>query len=265
MRFSERSGTMLSDIPHSATRNGWCMILPNSMFRKTIGILGGIGPVASAETYVELTRLCQQQYGSVQDCDYPAVILYSLPLSDFSHRGFTNNTKGRKTVVAQLTKALRVLEQAGSDVIIIDCNTVHYFFQELQQSVHVPIIHLVQVTEDHVIKSRYNTVGLLCSQASKDIQLYTNPLTKAGITVLLTTRAEQRHLNEAILSVMGGTTTSVHTAHLNTIIDRLTTDGAEAVIIGCTEVSSIVNRIHHSAVLVDSEALAIQRAIEFAK
>lgn len=99
------------------------------MFQKTIGILGGMGPVASADTYVALVKTCQQKYNAVQDSDFPAVVLYSLPLSDFSHKGFSDNLDKQRVLVEQLVVALKRLENFGAEAIIIDCNTVHYFFK----------------------------------------------------------------------------------------------------------------------------------------
>ena len=172
------------------------------MFKKTIGILGGMGPVASADTYMALTSICQQRYEAVQDSDFPTVILYSLPLQEFDHTGFTENSEQRKVIVDQLVKALHKLEGAGAELIVIDCNTVHYFLSELQAAIKVPIINLVQLTVEHLLASKYGQVGVICSQTSKDLNLYTGPLEAAGVKVINTSVEEQDKVNEAILAVM---------------------------------------------------------------
>ncbi len=236
-----------------------------SMFQKTIGILGGMGPVASADTYVELTRLCQRKWQARQDRDYPRMFLYSLPLEDFDHTGFTTDKEQQDSIVQQLVSGLKTLEAAGSDLIIIDCNTVHYFFDRLQREIDVPIINLIEVTIAYILEKRYHTVGVLCSQTSKDISLYTHPLREAGVKVLDILEEDQADVNEAILAVMSGHIAFPHIAKVDALIDDLSVRGAECVILGCTEISNLAKQLNHHAVLVDSETLAIERALHWAR
>lgn len=235
------------------------------MFTKTIGILGGMGPVASADTYTELIKICQQKYGAIQDSEFPSVILYSLPLTNFDHKGFSNNKAGQKIVIKQLINGLKKLENAGADVIIIDCNTVHYFFNDLQKSVKVPIINLINITVEKVISNSHKKVALLCSQASKDMGLYNVPLESNGVEVINTSDSDQRFINDAILAVMSGRVASSHINRLSSIIDKFISNGAETVILGCTEISNIAKRLNDRFTLVDSELLAIEKALKFAK
>ena len=89
--------------------------------KKTIGVLGGMGPGASADFYVHLVQYAQQRYHAVQDIDYPPVMLYSLPLPDFDERGVVDFDSTKKLLVGGVIK----LEQFGAEVIAIPCNTVH--------------------------------------------------------------------------------------------------------------------------------------------
>ncbi|MCC6643438.1 amino acid racemase [Candidatus Peregrinibacteria bacterium] len=235
------------------------------MFIKTIGILGGMGPVASADTYVALTNICQQKYQAVQDSDFPKIILYSCPIQEFDHEGFTEDALQRKVILDKLIAALQTLEKAGAQLVVIDCNTVHYFFDELQKSINIPIVNLIRLTVDYVQAMKYKKVAVLCSQTSRDLNLYAAPLKASGLEVLQTSDAEQEIINEAILAVMGGTVNTHHIAHINELIENYAHAGAECVILGCTEISNIARKLTHQAVLVDSEALAIEKAVLLAK
>lgn len=235
------------------------------MFGKVIGILGGMGPVASADSYVTLTKTCQQKYNAVQDSDFPTVILYSLPLKNFDNIGFGEDLEQRAFIVDQLLKALHILEKAGAELIVIDCNTVHYFFEELQNKIKVPIINLIQLTIEYIVEVKYKKVAVLSSQTSRDLQLYTKPLERLGVEVLNTSESEQETVNEAILAVMSGLVTPIHIVKLNKIINEFNAKGAECILMGCTEISNIAGQFSHNAVLVDSEALAIEKALELAK
>lgn len=235
------------------------------MFHKTIGILGGMGPVASADTYVELTRMCQRKWGAVQDRDYPRMFLYSLPLEDFDHTGFTSDLDQQSSIVTQLIDGLRTLEAAGSDLIIMDCNTIHHFFKTLQGQISVPIINLIAITTAYILERGYDTVGVLCSQTSKDIALYTRPLEEGGVRVLDIADEDQEGVNNAILAVMSGQIAFPHIAKIDALIDQLVARGAQCIILGCTEISNLAKQLNHHAVLVDSEALAIEQALKEAR
>lgn len=235
------------------------------MFKKTIGILGGMGPVASADTYVNITKICQQNYGAVQDSDFPAIILYSLPLREFTHEGFSENSAEQKLTIEGLSKALGVLENAGAEIILMDCNTIHYFFKILQKSVNVPIVNLIEVTSDNIKENNYNKIAVICSQVSKDIGLYSVPLGELGLEVFNTSESEQEFVNDVILAVMGGTVNSAHISGLNRIIKRFGKDGAQKIILGCTEISNLAKNLENGELFIDSELLAINKAILLAK
>ena len=93
---------------------------------KTIGILGGMGPLAGATMFTELLKQAQKDYGAEQDNDYPRVILYSNPLESFDEKGQGDDAE----ISAELTKGIKVLEHAGAELIVVACNTVHKFYTE---------------------------------------------------------------------------------------------------------------------------------------
>jgi len=81
---------------------------------KVIGVLGGMGPVASSNLYAKIIKYTQQEYGAVQDFDYPPIIIYSLPLVGFDETGIVNE----ELVKEQLIAGVKKLESAGCELII---------------------------------------------------------------------------------------------------------------------------------------------------
>ena len=210
--------------------------------KQTIGILGGMGPAASADFYHRLVLIAQKEYGAEQDTDFPAMHLYNLPLSGFDERGFVDP----EAVKAQLVHGVKLLADAGSDFIVIPCNTVHTFYSEMQEMVSIPIVSIVEAVVDEVLKHSFKTVCLLSSESARTYKLYETALKARTIGVISAADAEQEILNTIIHRVMAGLQGIEEVEMLRSIIKRHEKEGAEAVILGCTELTLAItqNDIH---------------------
>ncbi len=235
------------------------------MFSKTIGILGGMGPVASADTYRELVEICQKKYNASEDRDFPHIIFYSVPLIDLTHKGFSGSETPQKRIKDRLVLELKKLQGAGAEIIMVDCTTVHHFFRDLQKTISVPLIDLIGITVEHIKRRNYWRIAVLCSATSRAVGLYTNPLEREGIEVLNTSEDEQKSVNKAILAVMSGSVSREHITKLNDIIERFLREGAQGIIIGCTEISHIGKDLNSKASYVDSRSLALEKILTLAK
>lgn len=198
---------------------------------KTIGILGGMGPLASATVYTRIISGAQEQYNAQQDIDYPPIALYSLPLYGFDETGITDID----LVKSQLVDGVKILERSGSDFIVIACNTVHIFMEEMRGAVSIPIIDLPLATIKRVVAQDFTKVGLISSATTRESCLYLDHLNEEGMCVVNVTDEEQKTVNDIILHVMKGDVNSVVTESLCKIMRRLIVDGAEAIILACTE------------------------------
>ena len=167
---------------------------------KTIGILGGMGPIASATLYARILSYSQQNYGAVQDSDYPPIVINSLTLDGFDETGIVNPELVKKQLIEGVVK----LEKAGCHLIIIGCNTVHIFYKEMQNSVKIPILNIVEETKNEVLAHRYRTVGLFASESTLKTKLYQNIFSKSGIITITANANQQKILNLVIEHVMGG-------------------------------------------------------------
>lgn len=205
---------------------------------KTIGILGGMGPMASSNLYKKIIEHAQQKYGAVQDFDYPPVLLYSLPMFGFNETGITD----KKLVKEQLIYGVKTLEKAGSDFIIIACNTVHCFYNQMQKTVQIPILNMIELTAQRVAKDGYKVVGLLSSENTVALGLYQKALKKHCIEAICVNDNQQKIINNIIEHVMGGTKSEDDTAKLKKIIVDLESQGAQAIVLGCTEIPLAINQ-----------------------
>lgn len=228
---------------------------------KTIGILGGIGPSASASMYMRIIEYMQKNYGAWDDADFPKVMVYSTSLSGFNEYGIAD----KELVAADLVQAVKKLEDMGSELIIVACNTVHYFDKQMEAAVTVPLVHMISEACSEVKKAGYTKVGIACSQSTKDLGLYRDGLTAIGVEPLVTTDEEQRIINGAIKDVMSGQQDSHTKSELNKVFKRFKASGAEAILLGCTELPLAISEDDTDSKLVDANHVVIKQAIELAK
>ena len=227
-------------------------------FTKKIGVIGGMGSEASAKYYNDLIKICQKKYFAVQDGDYPAIIIYNLPLEDFDENGNFNPV----TATKQLQEAAIGIEKAGADFIVIVCNTIHALYDKVQESVSIPVISLIKEVGGNVVKQNCKVVGLLTSDSTKNLKLYVNELAKHNIESIETTKEEQIEMNNIVLKAMSGKNTEIETKQVKKIISRMVNDGAQAIILGCTEIPLVISQEDTDVLVFDSTKILAEIALE---
>ncbi len=227
---------------------------------KIIGVLGGMGPEAYSTLYTKIIKYSQHEYQAVQDTDYPPIIINSLTLYGFDETGIVDH----ELVKSQLIKGVKQLEKAGCDLIIIGCNTVHYFYDEMQAAVKVPIFNIIEETRKRVQNFGYKKVGLFASESTCNLGLYQNKFKELGIEVITPNIKHQKILNLVIKHVMGGKREETEDIiFLKNIARDYISKGAEAIVMGCTEIPLAINQSHTDIKLFDTIEIIVQSAVDY--
>lgn len=230
--------------------------MPSSL--PTIGILGGMGPNASADFLSRLLRIASRTYGAVQDDEYPAIILNSLALQGFGVSG----VQDLRLVEKQLISGVQLLEQSGSSFVVIPCNTVHCLYPSLCSAIGIPILHIAESTADAVKRYGIRTVGLCASVTTVQTKLYETACQQRGIETLVPDASGQKMVNEVIEAVMSGNYDDQELLKLKSVILRLQSMGAEGVILGCTELPLVINQKWTDVPLFDSLQILAEKTVE---
>lgn len=226
---------------------------------KTIGVLGGMGAAASADFYVQLVSIAQKKYKAKADDDFPPIWIYNLPVTDFDETGFADP----ESVKNQMINANKNLAAAGSDFIVIPCHTAHYFLREMQASTPIPILSILDVTAGAVAKAGFSKVGLLNSQSTKVFNLYEQIFKKSHIEAFSTTDLEQIQVNKIIGSVISGLQGKKGVKQLISIVHRYKKIGAQAIVLGCTELPLAFSQKDCELPLFNSTALLADAALSY--
>jgi aspartate racemase len=220
---------------------------------KSVGILGGMGPACSGHFFDVLVRKLNES-GVQQDSDFPEIIHYSVPLPDWNETGFAiKSKKGNERIIKALQDYVLKLTQMGVEMIAIPCNTIHFMYEEMKSGTSVPILNLLEETGQYAKNHGFNKIAVFGSRSTRDLGLYDflNPI-KANDD-------EQVLIDNLIESVMFGKQTPEDKYLFKKLIEYRFSNGADAVVLGCTELPLLIEQKDtHVPLINTTEILAIK-------
>lgn len=206
------------------------------MKQDILGVIGGLGPLATArflELAVEMTDARSEQ-------DNLDMIIYNFP-SIPDRTGYILGSNLRSPLPGLLSAA-RALERDGAAYIAIPCVTAHYFFDALQSAVPVPIISIIDETVAHLRTQGVKAAGIMATDGTVFSGLFAKALKDAGIAPIHPTKQRQADVMHLIYdNIKAGKPAELD--RFRAVQEELTAKGAEAIILGCTELS-VIKRDH---------------------
>jgi aspartate racemase len=226
---------------------------------KKIGILGGMSPESTVEYYQYITHAYTERFGNY---GYPEVIIYSVSFQPYVDWPLQD----RWDLVAQgLSEAAQKLEAAGADFIVIATNTMHLVFDQVQASVNVLMLSLLDAVGEAILARGMKTVGLLGTKFTMEKTFYQDALARKGIAVLVPDADDREYENTVIYDeLVAGQIRDESRDGFVAIIKRLAERGAEGVILGCTEIPLLVSETDAGMPLFDTTAIHAEAALNYA-
>ncbi len=226
--------------------------------RVILGIFGGMGPEATADLYKQIVKLTP----ATKDQEHIPTFIYSLPQVPDRIASIDNQDPA---IITFITKGVQKLEKSGASYIAIPCNTVHYYYDEMQDAVSIPIIHMIKETVNEV-KKNYPTVkkiGLLATSGTIKTQLYNDELKANGFEVIVPEDLiEEENVMKAVWGIKSGVDQQINEDLLAIAGQHLIDNGAELLILGCTEIPLAFNPDRSTVPVVNATKVLAQRAIE---
>lgn len=222
-----------------------------------------MGPEATVNLYLKIIRICQNQFNCSEDNDFPSIFIYNMPVNIPMSRliGDIDSSKINK-VLPLLIRGLKKLEDAEADFLIMACNTIHFFIKELRGAVSIPIVSIIEETAKRVERKKYRRVGILATNVTVKGKMYENALKKFGISLIFPNKKSQDLVTEVITRTVGGKSTPEDKEILKRIIDELKGRGAEAVILGCTDLPLVISQRDSEIELFDSVQIIAEEAVK---
>lgn len=223
-----------------------------------IGIFGGMGPEATADMYRTIIEITP----AATDQEHIPVLIFSNPKVPDRTASIAG---GGEKIKPYLKYSVRKLEQAGASFIIIPCNTVHYYYDYMQESVDIPVINMIRETAAEV-SERYpgiKKIGLLATTGTIKSGLYNRELEAAGYEVLVPDDSvEVNCVMKAVYGIKSKTEPRVSEDLLAFAGQHLADRGAEVIVLGCTEIPLAYNPERVDRPVVNATLVLAQRAVE---
>lgn len=201
---------------------------------KTVGVIGGLGPMATVYFYDMVVRLTDAK----RDQDHIDMIIANRATTP--DRTDYIMGKSDKNPTDILKKDARKLEDYGTDFLVITCNTAHYFYDEIKESVNIPVISIIEETIKSAKKDGHKKLGILATIGNLKAKLYQNMCKKYGIDFLVLDENRQQYIMDIIYKdIKSGK--SANMDKFKDVISYLKDNGCDGAILGCTELSILKN------------------------
>jgi aspartate racemase len=225
---------------------------------RRIGILGGMSPESTVAYYEYITRSYTERFG---DYSYPEILIYSVSFQPYVD---WPNAERWDLVAQGLSDAAQRLVAAGADLILIATNTMHIVFDQVQASVEVPMLSLLDAVADAIVGKGLTTVGLLGTRFTMEKTFYQESLARRGIAVLVPDAGDREYVNRVIYEeLVAGQIRDESRNRYLAIVETLVGRGAEGIILGCTEIPLLLGEGDASIPLFDTTAIHAEAALQF--
>ena len=227
---------------------------------KTIGFIGGLTWISSMEYYRLLNQLTNEKLGGVSSCK---MLLYSVEFEEIKTLTVAGDWEG---IAAIICKVAQTLEIAGADCVLIGANTMHFIADKVQASINIPLIHIAEVTAAAIAGQGVNKVALLGTKYTMLFDFYKNKLAVKNIDTIIPNEEDIEYINDTIYNEMSkGIFLPERKERFLQIIESLQQQGAQGVVLGCTEIPLIIDDSNSPLPTLDSTRLlaraALQRAL----
>jgi aspartate racemase len=230
------------------------------MAQKVIGLIGGMSWESSAEYYRIINEKVRGRLGPLNSA---RCLMWSF---DFAEIEALQHAGRWDEAGALLADAARRLERGGADFLILCTNTMHRLADALQAAVSIPLLHIADPTAERIKRAGLRRVGLLGTAFTMEQDFYKGRLSaRHGLEVLVPEAADRQTVHRIIYDeLVQGQVKEASRAAYRGIIAKLTAEGAEAIILGCTEIMLLVRAEDSAVPLFDTTAIHADAAVEAA-
>lgn len=209
---------------------------------KTVGIIGGLGPETTAELYLEIVS----GFARKGESKHPSILIYSVPLPLQVEKECIINAQNTEKCLPDLINAAQTLQKGGADFLVLACNSLHIFIDEIRKSIQIPVLSAIEETVKVLKRQNFKRVGVLATSITINNRLYTDQFNSNGIKDLILDKKDQDALNQIIYHLVTGQYNNEDKRELDNIIDNLSNKSVDSIILACTDLQLL--KPHHDKI-----------------
>jgi aspartate racemase len=227
---------------------------------KTIGLIGGTGWVSSIEYYQFINREINRRLGGQQAA---RCILWSFNYGEIDV--LVNQKNDLEGVYKMVRNAAEKLESCGADCILLCANTLHMYAERLRTEINIPLIHIAEATASEITKAGLRKVAVLGTKFTMEKDFYRSKLAESVIEMMIPGNEDRDFIHNAILGELLKNILKPETkARFLEIINNLILNGAEGIVLGCTEIPLLIKQEDVAMPVFDTTFIHSKAAVDFA-
>ncbi|MCU7696082.1 aspartate/glutamate racemase family protein [Acinetobacter sp. AYS6] len=226
---------------------------------KTIGLLGGMSWESTVLYYQQINKMVHRKLGKLHSAK---VIINSVDFEEIAALQAKGLWKEAGTYLAEQAQNL---EKAGADCILVCTNTMHKVAVQIEESITTPFLHIADATAKEIVSQNVGKVALLGTAFTMEQDFYKARLKNHGIDVIIPNEADRKIIHQIIYEELClGVINPESQQKYMTIVERLIAEGAQGIILGCTEICILIGEVKFSVPLFDTTAIHAKEAVSFA-
>ncbi|HVV54599.1 MAG TPA: aspartate/glutamate racemase family protein [Mucilaginibacter sp.] len=226
---------------------------------KILGLIGGISWVSTLDYYRLINEGVNDQLGRL---NFAECMIYSFNYQDIKNNNDAENWDG---TLQMLTRASLAMKAGGAEAIVLCANTMHLVAGKLAENIQIPLIHIAEATAEAIEQHGLTKVGLLGTKFTMERAFFRDKLTERNIEVIIPDDEDRSHIHYTIFEELGRNIFKPETKEFYLqVIDRLAQQGAEGIILGCTEIPMLISQADVGTPLFDTTRIHAQAAVRFA-
>ncbi|PFB31661.1 aspartate racemase [Bacillus cereus] len=226
---------------------------------KTIGLIGGMSWESTSEYYRIINEEIKERLGGLHSAK---CMINSVDFEEIERFQSNGNWNGAGEV---LGNAAYSLQKGGADFIIICTNTMHKVVENIKENIHIPVLHIADATAKEIKKKDIQKVGLLGTKYTMEQDFYKLRIEENHIKVMIPSEKDRDKINEVIYKELClGKITSQSREYYIRVIEELVKEGAQGIILGCTEIGLLIKQEDISIPIFDTTHIHAVEAVNFA-
>lgn len=226
---------------------------------RKIGLIGGISWVSTSDYYTLINKGINEKLGGL---NFSECLIYSFNYADIKKN---NDANDWDSTFNMLYKASESLKAGGAEAIVLCANTMHLIADKLQDAINLPVIHIAAETALAIQKQEIKKVGLLGTKFTMELDFFKDKLAAKGIEAIIPSSQEDKDfVHYTIFEELGrGIVTEETKKRYLEIANNLIQNGAEGIILGCTEIPLVIKAEDLSVPIFDTTLIHAKAAVEF--
>ena len=222
---------------------------------KTIGLIGGMSWKSTVTYYEVINRIINKKLGGLHSAK---IILYSVDFHEIEECQRNGDWDKSARILSKVSKDL---EGAGADFVVICTNTMHKIATEIREQISIPLLHIAEATAQELVKNNMKKVALLGTKYTMEQDFYKEKIIDKGIEILIPNKEDIEEINKIIFEELClGKINPISKEKYLKIIEKLRDDGAQGVILGCTEIGLLIKSEDTTIPLFDTALIHGEKA-----